>query len=630
LEFWLPKLLNPAGQHCLKVDTFNINLEQVKQWIQVCDREHSKCTCAVLSKNVAPFEMIFIDVERKCLTMGDSTAKYTTLSYVWGLQKAVVRTLLSNIDALKIHLSLSKDWDKLPAAIKDAIILTEALNIRFLWVDRLCIIQDDNSSLEENISRMASIYSNACFTIVAADGNEADFGLRGIHTSSGPRTYFQNMINFHDLGFQFRPPMKPLQLLMEGGSLEGSKSLWHSRGWTFQERAVSKRCLVFCQDELGSVKWECEEGMQCETLGLPLRPNHQQDSFLARFRGVLLLHSLDQSHGNKVIKIYPFYDCYDPFRFPQHRVSPRLWPDCEQYFSLCQGFSKRKLTYQEDALKAFSAIIQFFQPSFPGGFIFATPEFAFDDGLLWNFTCSHNPVRRPMFPSWSWIGWEGVIRFDTRRQEISRKPLVSWKKKDIDTRALKLLDNSYHIWRAYTGEQVPPGWTRGVQSPVMFKYEKPSIDQLAIDESLREEFPYPVPIVKSIQPESCSFVWRTILYGTGQRANFAFAKWDDDNGAGVNDTDGNHIGYIKSHPGVGHDSFGGNNCSVIAICETIVWRNHTTRVPDFPLDVTDHPYIIEVLWVEWREEIAYRKGTGWVTRSAWNDATPDIIDIKLG
>lgn len=88
------------------------------------------------------------------------------------------------------------------------------------------------------------------------------------------------------------------------------------------------------------------------------------------------------------------------------RMERQVWPNAIQYADVCEGFSKRKLTYANDALKAFSAIIQSFTPSFPGGFFYALPEFMFDLALLWTPVTPHN-VRREMFPSWSWIAWEG-------------------------------------------------------------------------------------------------------------------------------------------------------------------------------------------------------------------------------
>jgi hypothetical protein len=44
---------------------------------------------------------------------------------------------------------------------KDAIALTHALGISFLWIDSLCIIQDDAADWEAESGNMASIYENS-------------------------------------------------------------------------------------------------------------------------------------------------------------------------------------------------------------------------------------------------------------------------------------------------------------------------------------------------------------------------------------------------------------------------------------------------------------------------------------
>ena len=132
-------------------------------------------------------------------------------------------------------------WEALPATIKDAIVLTEELEIQFLWVDRLCIIHHDDDSIQQNIASMASTYINSYFTIVVAEGTDAKNGLRGIEGTSGPRSY--------DLYYQFE------DLKFCTSEEKGKRSTWHTRAWTFQQRGVSRRCMVFYQD---TVKWECQ------------------------------------------------------------------------------------------------------------------------------------------------------------------------------------------------------------------------------------------------------------------------------------------------------------------------------------------------------------------------------------
>jgi len=124
--------------------------------------------------------------------------RYTALSYVWGQTEGVFKNVKSKRRKLFKDGCLSKNWKKLPATVKDAILLTEALAIPYLWVDRLCIVQDDKESLKHNISWMTSIYANAYFTIIATEGADDEFGLRGTWAKSKPRD-FNPFWDFNDV-----------------------------------------------------------------------------------------------------------------------------------------------------------------------------------------------------------------------------------------------------------------------------------------------------------------------------------------------------------------------------------------------------------------------------------------------
>jgi hypothetical protein len=97
----------------------------------------------------------------------------------------------------------------------------------------------------------------------------------------------------------------------------------------------------------------------------------------------------------------------------RNNITDRLWPDAKQYADLCCAFSYKTLSYQADALKAFCAITTVLAASFPGGFLYAMPEFVFGIALAWRHHGREAPVRRHMFPSWSWLGWEGTILMPT-------------------------------------------------------------------------------------------------------------------------------------------------------------------------------------------------------------------------
>ena len=72
----------------------------------------------------------------------------------------------------------------LSKTIEDAISLTQRLDERFLWIDALCVLQDDDDDKSRRIHEMDHIYSSACCTTVAAFGNDSNAGLPGVSPAS--------------------------------------------------------------------------------------------------------------------------------------------------------------------------------------------------------------------------------------------------------------------------------------------------------------------------------------------------------------------------------------------------------------------------------------------------------------
>lgn len=218
----------------------------MRRWITCCDQYH-KGLCRHLSdwKRVElPDSLILIDVQSNCLTVSSGTEKYVALSYVWGCLPQSLETNLENFASLQIKGALASDpWNRqIPRTIRDAITLTSLLGIRYLWVDRLCIVQDDAINKARQIEAMGSIYSNSRLTVFAEDGEDADYGLRGISPSSGARHYEQDV-------FAFSPTCT---MIRTNTSSRKRYPKWHMRGWTFQEDVLSKRKLRF---QNGTLIW---------------------------------------------------------------------------------------------------------------------------------------------------------------------------------------------------------------------------------------------------------------------------------------------------------------------------------------------------------------------------------------
>jgi hypothetical protein len=295
-----------------------------------------------------------------------------------------VKTVKNNIEDLLEEGSLlsTKFRSQLPRTISDAIELTSLLGQQFLWVDTLCIIQDEDSIRQLEINQMSAIYANAILTIVASDGQDANHGLRGIKelSSPQPRKSQQKVLPFVG-GRSLLVLYANSQSDVNTQHFYGD-SLYRTRCWTLQEFCFSKRQMVFHR---GNVYWACSIMDPCR---------HEWDR-LEKYS----LSILDSEHMDAP-------------------TVPHMW----LYTTLVPEFNSRSISFESDRMDAFAGIASMINVDFEGGFISGLPEMFFDLALLWQHTSSiarrHNlekdhQDRRPStphgLPSWSWIGWQGPI-----------------------------------------------------------------------------------------------------------------------------------------------------------------------------------------------------------------------------
>jgi hypothetical protein len=107
---------------------------------------------------------------------------------------------------------LQKIWHMLPRTIQDAIDLVKALDERYLWIDALCLVQNDGADLQKGVDVMDMIYERAIMTIVAAAGDNANASLPGVREGSRFTTQHVEQIKpgvklavYNDLDHLLRP-----------------------------------------------------------------------------------------------------------------------------------------------------------------------------------------------------------------------------------------------------------------------------------------------------------------------------------------------------------------------------------------------------------------------------------------
>ena len=163
------------NQHC-------INLDLVRAWLTICDSFHENECSNIWTKDLSSSNQVpwiyCIDVKRLRLVPIPRTERYTALSYVWGSVDQF-RTKKTSLDFLLTPGALSGVLDQIPQTILDAINLTGDLGFEYLWVDSICIVQDDDESKDNFIPNMHFIYGSAWLTIIAQTAENANIGLQG-------------------------------------------------------------------------------------------------------------------------------------------------------------------------------------------------------------------------------------------------------------------------------------------------------------------------------------------------------------------------------------------------------------------------------------------------------------------
>lgn len=164
-----------------------IDFSRVRGWLAQCDKGHaSRCLQNRPGRLVDFFPGVevlrSVDVERGCLVEMTEVVPYIALSYVWGTVWSTrgVRTTKRNKASLMRPRSLFNMESSLPLTISDAIALSRSLGIRYLWVDALCLVQNDAEDVRKGVEVMDSIYEMSWLTVVAACGHDANAGLPGV------------------------------------------------------------------------------------------------------------------------------------------------------------------------------------------------------------------------------------------------------------------------------------------------------------------------------------------------------------------------------------------------------------------------------------------------------------------
>jgi hypothetical protein len=594
------------------VDENWIDIPRLRRWITCCVENHEgNCRNAPTWQRIESLGyLLLLDVELGCLVeLSGAEARYVALSYVWGQVADTTETKLHNLEKFKQPGSLTAERldINLPETIRDAIRLLSGLKERYLWVDRLCIVQDDTANKSANIAAMGAIYFNALFTIIAADGDDASYGLRGVGSGSKPRSFQQSILQLPDC-----------PVLVQGDFQTELSSMWSTRGWTYQEQLLSRRLLIFTN---GSVVWRCQQA-------------EWREDITAEPEGVPRPVISDSSHT--IVKHY-------------------RWPSLPLWRGFVVAYARRQLSFHSDTQAAFAGIQSLLARSFPGTFIHGLPEYFFDVALLWQ---PRRPLKRrvsekasddgqSLLPSWSWIGWQGSIDpkswraghdYIERSENLSEEtpstwmvtPLNPWFQIWPSRDKRQRVASNIHLWRDPKIEPLPKGWSRHQEGTLAW-FSHPLAE--------RARFKYPIAFTALATSPSPHSSFPSHIELDTQVANFRF-------GGPIPGLDLQTVMSISlkttdkaaSNPWAGvlrlnilysEDPPTDQSCELIAIStgralntsDESHWLEEWSVEERIQYNDSNEFYeFYNVLWIEREGEFATRKACGRVRKLAWETA----------
>ncbi|KAJ5088548.1 hypothetical protein N7456_012164 [Penicillium angulare] len=358
---------------------------------------------------------------------------FIALSYCWGPEQQASAQLKTTSENLHEHLQ-NIPLEKLPATISDAILVCRALDIQYIWVDALCIIQDDEHDWEKEAANMGKVYSNALVTIAVTTGDSCQSGFvkrRSVpcinipfRSSLRPEISGEFLIRplpsdeevsfsiYTDNGFDVQELLDPnwqkdefkfANFAFDNFAVDIEESAWNSRAWTFQETRLSPRILLFGDSmfhlSVGDF-FQSEDGVQKDDIGL---------------WGDDTSDSSDESEE-------------EADEDSREADFQRKWE------SLVWSYSERSLTFQRDKLIAFSAIASHASTQTKGQYLAGLWSENLHRGLLWGHFGTDttqkylDPSREYTAPSWSWASQPDLVKWisDYDRTAKTEMEVLSW------------------------------------------------------------------------------------------------------------------------------------------------------------------------------------------------------------
>lgn len=352
----------PTESRCDGHDSTETNFqpEPVRQWLADCLQNHP--TCSSESSIWSPKRLVYVGTKhapelKLVVQEQDSVVQYATLSYRWPQTSHPLKLQPHNLEQFQKQI----EFDPLSPTVRNAIEIAREIDIHYLWVDSLCIIQnEDDPDMLSEVQSMADVYCNSLLNISASsalDGTEPLIRHRCSQHDTHPLYRTDNGLKvMFSSSLQSEPMEGPLK----------------TRGWTLQEDLLASRTIYVSNY---GTNWRCQNSI----------------------RGVKPSFCVNTHEDLSSLIRQPVFLCHT-------------------WLHIVIQFTQRSLTVRSDIIPAIQGVADFLEKRYNMHYLTGLWEESLHVCLLWELLESHEmgPNRYNTeldLPTWSWASVQGEVHF---------------------------------------------------------------------------------------------------------------------------------------------------------------------------------------------------------------------------
>ena len=461
--------MSPDSDSCLSV---------ASGWLFDCLTKHETCRRIFQEEKALPTRVLDVGLKGeehqvRLLVSDGACGSWAALSYCWGgdstfiLKTTCLEDMLNGIPI-----------EDFPATLRDAVVVTRSLGIRYIWIDALCILQDSAEDWAAEAAKMEYVYQGAKVTISAISSPGTGHGM--LLRRAPPSLQCRLDCKSKENGTQ-------VPLFLRSGSalwdISMKTSPLNNRGWTLQEALLSPRVISYGSQQM---VWECLENRIDES-GRPVAPGE-------KYRDKKFIQELLVSKSNAK-KQSAYRKLASASSYVTNAWQKQFERPYDRWFDVVTEYTSRRLTVATDILPALSGLARAFQNLLADQYCAGLWANDMLRGLMWR----RQPPKPADFdkaiaqpkpqgyrvPSWSWASIHGRMVTYLYPQTDAYTTLEEWAK-IVDVGTTPRLEDPFG--QTQDGYLEVKGAYRSIIDPHITAGKDPHPDASAIEVNLRETF----------------------------------------------------------------------------------------------------------------------------------------------